>query len=493
MDISETAKKNIYLYLSFLIIAIVFLLRFSTSTSPLFIENGNDSAVFLMLGRFFHAGYTPYADFFDHKGPILIFIEALGYYLSPQNGRLGIFILQIINLFIIQLLIFKTAKLYLSNLYSYTTVIISLLFLRFTIEGGNLSEEYSLIFLILSLYITFKYYLSTNSFISNKSMFLLGICAAVIIWIRLNNTATICACLIFIIIDQIKEYGLKRTFLLFLSFLVGLVCISIPIILFFIYKNAFIALIDANFLFNLKYLASNNDDSVSIFDSVTSIIEYLSKSTLPFIVLFLGVIIEYKRIHQKKILLLGILLFIFSWLASQMGNLYYHYMMINIPCLVLGLTLIFKFLLEKHNSKQQGRIIACLSVVLLITLIIYGFNKRLKKSEDNIIKINEAQSIVNLIPQTDYNSVYTYCVRPFYLPSLPILPSYKYFIQQEWHAIADPTIIEQIDNMLLQDSPKWVITQFRAKSSNYGFWKILDQKYMLYAKTKDFELYHLKN
>lgn len=39
---------------------------------------GGDSAVFILIGKMFNAGKVPYVDFFEHKGPTLIFIEAIG-------------------------------------------------------------------------------------------------------------------------------------------------------------------------------------------------------------------------------------------------------------------------------------------------------------------------------------------------------------------------------------------------------------------------------
>lgn len=58
-----------------------------------------DSAVFIAMGEMFLDGKIPYKDFFDHKGFVLIVIEAAGQLFI--RGRDEIFILQIANLYFI--------------------------------------------------------------------------------------------------------------------------------------------------------------------------------------------------------------------------------------------------------------------------------------------------------------------------------------------------------------------------------------------------------
>ena len=45
-----------------------------------------DSGVFQYIGRKILEGYMPYRDIFDHKGPLLYLINALGLQLMGRNG-----------------------------------------------------------------------------------------------------------------------------------------------------------------------------------------------------------------------------------------------------------------------------------------------------------------------------------------------------------------------------------------------------------------------
>jgi len=183
---------QVLLYFALFISSILFLLVFSSSTSPLFNTYGGDSAIFILLGKLFLDGRIPYSDFFDHKGPVLIFLEAIGISLSSDE-RIGIFILQTLNLFLTQIFIYKTARFFLSTINSLAIVLLSLLLFSFTIQGGNLTEEFSLPFNLWALYITIRISLSEGGKLSLKisQILLLGVFAALLFWIRPNNMGII--------------------------------------------------------------------------------------------------------------------------------------------------------------------------------------------------------------------------------------------------------------------------------------------------------------
>ena len=64
------------------LISMLFLLFFSTSTSPLYKDYQDDSAIFITVGKMLKDGKVLYKDIFDHKGPVFFFIEYIG---QPQR------------------------------------------------------------------------------------------------------------------------------------------------------------------------------------------------------------------------------------------------------------------------------------------------------------------------------------------------------------------------------------------------------------------------
>ena len=122
-------KKSGVKCLFFTLFSIIFISIFSKSTSVFLSKTYIiDSAIFQIIGRGITKGLIPYKDLFDHKGPILFYIEALGYLI---NKSWGIYFLQIINIFISSILLEKLISLFTQNYKKkIVSLILSFAFLR---------------------------------------------------------------------------------------------------------------------------------------------------------------------------------------------------------------------------------------------------------------------------------------------------------------------------------------------------------------------------
>ena len=138
---------------------ILFLLFFSYMTSPLVPRAyGWDSAFFQLVGNGMTKGYLPYRDFYDMKGPWLFFIEYVSQLLV--FGRTGIFLLQCISLGFVLFFCRQIYRKYFDGggiWGSLVTVLPRYIVLASTIEGGNLTEEWSLPLLFLCMYLSLDF------------------------------------------------------------------------------------------------------------------------------------------------------------------------------------------------------------------------------------------------------------------------------------------------------------------------------------------------
>ena len=178
-------------------LATLFAAIYSTTTTPLLSGRwGTDSAFFIIVGQGMAKGLLPYRDFFDMKGPYLFFLEFIGQKICI--GRTGAFIIQCINL---SVCLYIAAKI--SDLFAKTFIRIHrclcflpmFLIAAVTFEGGNLTEEFCLPTILLSIYFCLKYFKDSEEKKSYKHPVLFslynGFAVGYICFIRITNAATI--------------------------------------------------------------------------------------------------------------------------------------------------------------------------------------------------------------------------------------------------------------------------------------------------------------
>lgn len=488
MNITRSHQKrkiHLFIYFLFFLLSVLFLSIFSSHTSPLFNTYGGDSAIFIMLGKLFLEGKVPYVDYFDHKGPVLIFFEAFGLLLHPDE-RISIFIFQIINLFVVQALIFNTARYLVSAAMSLTVAILSLVLFSFTIQGGNMTEEFSLPFSFWSLWVTVKFHFTQNKEFSSRQALLSGIFASVLFWMRPNNAGVICVCIFFILFLYLQRKDYKNISRILLYTTVGFIFISLLIFLYFYKIDALNEMLYASIEFNLKYIYFTPKTP---YGNLHSIILHIIKGWTPFIVLTTGVILYYRKTKDFSIIILALFLFLTGVITTHIGLNYYHYMTLNIPLFVLGLSFIFK-----ACSNIRSSIALPIAFILLFGYSFMKYNDpEYRESQDDSGFIKSTSEVMSFIPQAEHNSIYTYNIPAKFWLITGLLPSYKYFIHQDWHGLHSPAIYQEINMNILENPPKWIVIPNISVDKdilNISFYEILERHYSLRHKNEDFILYN---
>ena len=222
----------------FIPLAASFLLLYSYTTSPLFLNDGMDSAVFKTMGLAILKGKIPYVDIFDHKGPILYFINALGQWMIP--GRMGIFLLQVVGLSIAIVYMFKAARLFVGNALSFLAVLFTLFIFGGLIQEGNQCEEWMMYFFTVALYYALKYVVNHSDMCHPlKYSLLYGFCFGMMFFIRPNDAVAMMGGLmtgVAIWLVYKKEY--RNAFLNALCFAAGFLLVVVPIVCYFAWHNA---------------------------------------------------------------------------------------------------------------------------------------------------------------------------------------------------------------------------------------------------------------
>lgn len=140
------------LYLFAFLMGCIYIFLTAYSTSPLYdFTLSGDSSFFVLTGKWILDGKLPYRDFFDIKGPILFYVEALGQFVCP--GRGGAFVLECICMGVTSILILCICRHFgVSIRWALLTLFIYYIFYLPMMFGGNMVEELFQPFLFLALF-----------------------------------------------------------------------------------------------------------------------------------------------------------------------------------------------------------------------------------------------------------------------------------------------------------------------------------------------------
>ena len=120
-------------------------------TSPWVTQTpGNDAGIFLYFGSEILKGKLPFVDLWDHKPPLVFYLNALGLALGNAS-RWGVWAIEVIALGLGSACAFFFLRRYFRAWPAALAVSGLLLNLAFVLEGGNLTEEYALSFQLVAL------------------------------------------------------------------------------------------------------------------------------------------------------------------------------------------------------------------------------------------------------------------------------------------------------------------------------------------------------
>lgn len=313
-----------------LILATLYVMFISMSTSPLYYVRSIDSQIFQYIGFALTQGKVPYTDIFDHKGLLIYWIDALGILISKDWG---IMLLQIIHLTLTLLVWFKMWKSVKPIWLQYALLPFMLLCLYPYYGDGNLTEEWSLLMLSLPYMLYMNNVSYGRKHFSSAQLVITGLCMGGIALLRLNNMAPVCGLVLYCGIEALlkKEYRyfIKSFALIFTGF-------ALPVIA----AVAFMWVIGgwqgvedmcfANITFNLEY--SNDRMLWNKIDGES--LKFIYKTFLPSVFLLFFVKQKYNVVMPT---LISFIVVFFT-----LGTPHWHYQMVIVPLIAVSVSVIME-------------------------------------------------------------------------------------------------------------------------------------------------------
>jgi len=276
---------NLILYSSVIILTLLFANVTYNTREPY-----RDSGVFLYIGQSILKGDIPYRDLWDHKPPLVYYINAFTLSISDK-GLWGLWITEFFFLLVSSILLFTILK----RVFGKFTAFVGLLFFLFIYKhlagGGNFSEEYLFVFQFALIYI------ALFSKASRLKDFLIGFISSLVILLKINAFGIPLAVIALRIFELTGSKRLNEVGKSCINISLGFILLPV-LFLCYLWKNgAILDFYDQVIKYNLIYSATSFAQKIEVLKNIIN-----SFPLLPLIVLpsYLLVLSPFAKDHGRK-------------------------------------------------------------------------------------------------------------------------------------------------------------------------------------------------
>jgi hypothetical protein len=477
-------KKERY-FLLFLVLISVTLNLLNIPTSELF---SDDKEIFKYAGLVIYKGGVPYRDFFDHKPPLIYFLNAFNWYFNA-------WIPWLLDTFLV---LFSTLLFYWlcrkSKLpWPWLLPFIYNLLIRYSLVsfGNGMTREYTAVFLLM-----FFCVMQGNA---KYKYFLMGLLTGLSFWMQQDSLITLVPFLIYSFYSSAESLpvSLRQKAL---GMTAGFITISIPLILYFISHDSLSYLWEDSFLFNL-HAPGNHSGIIEKIRNCKHALHEVEFEMPFYTALILGIASLFLKNRKPVLLRMGILTLFLSFSAELLsgrmrpGNSFVYYLLplsATIPILVY-----IVFTETQATFLQDKRAQLIFSVMLGTTLLLgtlryasgfrFSGNRNVRFPDTPGMDYLKTQSLSDdqLYVFDDSNFIYLYNYFGILSPSRWI---YQYFWSWSTDWDADNKIFYSILTDLQVHKTRFILDCSESRNSFrnrpvYGDWKkFLNTHYTMVAK-----------
>ncbi len=477
-------KKERY-FLLFLILVSVTLNLLNIPTSELF---SDDKEIFKYAGLVIYKGGVPYRDFFDHKPPLIYFLNAFNWYFN-------VWVPWLLDTFLV---LFSTLLFYWlcrkSKLsWPWLLPFIYNLLIRYSLVsfGNGMTREYTAVFLLMFFCVMqgnakYKYYL-------------MGLLTGLSFWMQQDSLITLVPFLFYSFYSSAESLPVSMRQKA-LGMTAGFITISIPLILYFTSHQSLSYLWEDAFLFNL-HAPGNHSGIIEKIRNCKHALHEVEFEMPFYTALILGTASLFLKNRKPVLLRMSILTLFLSFSAELLsgrmkpGNSFVYYLLplaATIPILVYVV-----FTETQASFLQDKRAQLIFSVMLGSTLLLgtlrfasgfrFSGNRNVRFPDTPGMDYLKTQSLSDdqLFVFDDSNFIYLYNYFGILSPSRWI---YQYFWSWSASWDADNKIFYSILADLQVHKTRFIVDCSESRNSFrnrpvYGDWKkFLDDHYTLVAK-----------
>ena len=332
----------------------------------------------------------------------MIFVLNLVGLIIGNGTELGIWIIQLIFLILSAALCFGLLFISLGGFSASFGSIIWLTTLIIIWEGNNFTEQYSMLFQFMALFLFFLYH---NQSQSRLYLFLIGLIASLSFLLKQTLVGIWIAIIIFLVIDRTRDRELKKLLFEILYMLFGSIIILIIFGSYFIFNNSFEEMISAIFEYNFVYTLmypSSRIHSLLFGILMTSIsggmlISFFSWFYFIYHLIYSQQIFQSIQNSSKSLLILLLIAFPIELVfACLSGNNYLHYYIAWTPIIAI-LSGYFAFIFYKPLERYRFKFRTYILYVLILLFCVFSFNVQFSRIQNSLSSSNKDEPIIKFI------------------------------------------------------------------------------------------------
>ena len=343
-------------FLTLFVILVLFSISPDSYLHDLF--NRQDSAWFFTCGKAWMNGMTPYVDFTDSKGPLLMFIYGIAYLLS-NTTYLGIFWISCLFYTITYYYTYKTAKLFLHDNYLAATsiILLSLSYFNSWIHYEFRAEDCCQPFIAIVLYrlcLTI-YFEGPDKQSFHLTNFLLGFCFTAMLLIKYSLAAMLGPAYLYYLYYVIRNR--KNIIFPLIASICGCFTIAIPFSIYFVFKGNLQDFINEYFLNTLLTVQGTNSFDAYVYEWLSILCELWAERLILLAICVTGCLWMAKQVNKDRFFPL---IMFSGFFALSLHHAFANYYMCS--CLVFPIWLCMavsqKFHGVIHNQQKTFFLVA---------------------------------------------------------------------------------------------------------------------------------------
>lgn len=352
------------------LLALVLLIPLSPYFQPF---PGIDPSVFIYIGQRILDGQVPYLDVWDHKGPIIHYLNALGQILH-RNSYWGVWLVELVSLSAALLLAYAGLSRFLKK----PAVLMGILtgFLAFTtLRSGNHTEDFSLLPVFAALYVFIR---SRETAGRPTDFIAIGLLSGITFLLRPNNIAIFVDIGIVLLAAALVVRQIKIALIRLGWMGIGFLTVQAITMAYFAARGALPDYVDAVFRFNFLYAAQYQSLLEGTLAGIGSlpIVYFLAMAGM--IVITVELITD-RKLPRAGLQALRLLILLSLPLCVAMSGLsgrgFPHYYLLWIPAVTMQIAYLADWLIRRFEGLEFFRksVVLAKSTLLVLTLGFFGF------------------------------------------------------------------------------------------------------------------------